>query len=165
MLYTGCRDKNIWQHWQHSRDRGEAAPAPAGMTGMLQQQHQPCSSHLVMCVPPLLLQEHTPTYTLRLCGAAARKHCSHAVCLVLTQVYHAWNQLRALDMPVRSWPSVMAAVVAELLAENPIRGRIMLGAAMWAMQVRGFMECATSLGGRQPHPGAAAAASIGMCNC
>lgn len=57
------------------------------------------------------------------------------LCLVLTQVYHAWNQLRTLDMPVRSWPSVMAGVVAELLAENPIRGRIMLGAALWAMQV------------------------------
>lgn len=58
-----------------------------------------------------------------------------AVCLLATQVYHAWNQLRTLGMPVRSWPSIMAAVVAELLAENPIRGRLMLGAALWAMQV------------------------------
>jgi hypothetical protein len=67
--------------------------------------------------------------------------CRHAVCLVLTQVYHAWNQLRTLGMPVRSWPSIMAAVVGELLAENPIRGRLMLGAAMWAMQVRAARWC------------------------
>lgn len=38
-----------------------------------------------------------------------------------------------------SWPSVVAAVVSELLAENPIRRRIMLGAAMWAMQVREYV--------------------------
>lgn len=57
------------------------------------------------------------------------------MCLLATQVYHAWNQLRALDMPVSSWPGIMAAVVSDLLAENPIRGRLMLGAALWAMQV------------------------------
>lgn len=54
---------------------------------------------------------------------------------MLTQVYHAWNQLRSLDMPVSSWPSIMCAVVQELLHENPIRGRIMLGAMLWAMQM------------------------------
>jgi hypothetical protein len=58
-----------------------------------------------------------------------------AVVLVSTQLYHAWNQLRTLGMPVRCWPGIIAAVVAELLADNPIRGRLMLGAALWAMQV------------------------------
>jgi hypothetical protein len=89
------------------------------------------------------MHTNTPTHILPLHAAATAvwKRAPYTVCLVLTQVYHAWNQLRTLDMPVRSWPSVMAGVVAELLAENPIRGRIMLGAALWAMQVRDLMMC------------------------
>lgn len=66
---------------------------------------------------------------------AASCHACVAVCLVVTQLYHAWNQLRALQVPMSSWPGVIASVIAELLAANPVRGRIMLGAAMWALQV------------------------------
>lgn len=56
------------------------------------------------------------------------------VCLVFSQVYHAWNQLRTLGVPISTWPSIMCAVVQELLNDNPVRGRLMLGAMLWAMQ-------------------------------
>lgn len=57
------------------------------------------------------------------------------VCLVLTQVYHAWNQLRTLGMPARTWPGIMCAVMSDMLADNPIGGRLLLGGLMFMLQV------------------------------
>lgn len=57
------------------------------------------------------------------------------VCLVLTQLYHACNQLRALGRPPRAWPRIMATVVSDMLAANPVGGRVLLGAIMLMLQV------------------------------